>query len=101
MPCLLALSAFFTPRLMLLLTFAFSGFLGRAYESLLWPLLGFVFMPLTTLAYAAAVNWNQTVTGGYFAAVLLAALMDLGVLGGTGYRQRTSFYFRRAPSQQP
>jgi len=83
MPCLLVLLAFFTPRLVLVLVWLFSGFLGRAYESSIWPLMGFFFMPLTTLTYAAAINWHGSVSGFYFFAVLLAALSDMGVIGGS------------------
>lgn len=81
---MIGLIALFTPRLALVLVWLFSNFLGRAYQSAIWPIMGFVFMPLTTLAYAAAINWNGQVTGGYFLLVLLAALGDLGVLGGGG-----------------
>jgi hypothetical protein len=81
MPCILALSAFFAPRVVLAIL-VLTGFVGRAYQGFLAPLLGFFFMPLTTLAYAAAVNWNGSVQGGYFFMVLIAALGDLGVLGG-------------------
>ena len=89
MPCLLGCLALFTPRLVLALVFLFSDFLGRAYETAAWPLLGFFFMPLTTLAYAAAINWHGEVTGLYFGMVLVAALFDLGMVGGTGYGGRS------------
>lgn len=85
MPCLLGLMAFFTPRLVLVLLYLFSNFITRAYYTHIWPLLGFFFMPVTTLAYAAAVNWHGSVEGGYFFLVLVAALMDLGMVGG-GYK---------------
>lgn len=88
MPCLLGLLALATPRLVVVLVFLFSDFLGRAYETTLWPLLGFFFMPLTTLAYAAAINWHGSVSGGYFFMVLVAALIDLGVFGGGGWQRR-------------
>jgi len=88
MPCFVGCLAVAFPRLALGLVFLFSNFLGRAYETTLWPLLGFFFMPLTTLAYAAAINWNGSVTGGYFAMVLVAALFDLGLVGGSGWRAR-------------
>ncbi len=88
MPCLIALIALATPRLALALVFLFSNFLGRAYHTALWPVLGFLFMPLTTLAYAAAINWRGSVSGGYFFMVLVAALVDLGVIGGGGWRRR-------------
>ena len=87
MPCFLGCLALFLPRVALVLVWLFSDFLGRAYHSLLWPLLGFLFMPLTTLAYAAAINWNGSVSGGYFFMVLIAALMDLGVVGGGGWQR--------------
>ncbi len=82
MPCLLAILAFFTPRLVIFLLAIFSNFMGRAYQGITWPLLGFFFMPLTTLAYACAMNWQGSVSGFYFFVVLMAALADLGVVGG-------------------
>lgn len=88
MPCLVGCLAITFPRFALALVFLFSGFLGRAYETTIWPLLGFFFMPLTTLAYAAAINWNESVSGGYFAMVLVAALIDLGLVGGSGWGAR-------------
>ena len=69
------------PRLVLMVMFLTSNYLGRAYDSTVWPLLGFFFMPMTTIAYAWAVNSNGTVTGVYLAVVVIAALMDLGSTG--------------------
>jgi len=89
MPCLLVVLAFFAPRLVLAMLAVFTHFLETAYESFLTPLLGFFFMPVTTLAYAMAINWNGSATGIYFFMVLLGALMDLGVLGG-GVRTRAT-----------
>lgn len=89
MPCLLVVMAFFAPRIVLAVLLVFSHFLETAYASVLWPLLGFFFMPVTTLAYAMAINWNGQVSGGYFVMVLIGALMDLGVLGG-GVRTRAT-----------
>jgi len=82
MPCLVTAIALSAPRLALFLVAVFSGFIGRAYENDLWPILGFFFMPLTTLAYAGAINYGGQVTGGWAAIVLVAALADLGVIGG-------------------
>jgi hypothetical protein len=76
------------PRFALALVFIFSNYLGRAYDTMLWPLLGFFFMPLTTLAYAWAVNTNGTVTGIYLVGVVLAVLLDLGLVGGGASAQR-------------
>jgi hypothetical protein len=82
MPCLLALVALAFPRIVLLVVFLTSNFLDRAYKTLLWPLLGFIFLPLTTLAYAWAINAHGSVEGMYLVAVVVAALLDLGILGG-------------------
>lgn len=82
MPCLLLIGIAF-PRLVLALIFFFSDYLGKAYDSAVWPLAGFLVMPYTTLAYAWAMNANNhTVSGIYLVAVVIAVLADLGVIGG-------------------
>ena len=86
MPCLVAIGALIFPRLILVLVWLFSDYLGRAYETVIWPLLGFLFLPLTTLAYAFAINANGSVEGWYLAAVVVAVLIDLGIIGGSRRR---------------
>jgi hypothetical protein len=88
MPCFFVLFALLTPRLILILVAIFSTYLHRAYQSAIWPILGFFFAPLTTLAYAWAINTNGSVTGVYLAVVVVAALIDLGSLGGGGGHAR-------------
>ena len=88
MGCLIGCLALVTPRIALALIFIFSTYLGRAYDTALWPVLGFFFMPLTTIAYAWAVNTNGTVTGVYLAVVVIAVLLDLGLVGGSGASAR-------------
>ncbi len=91
MPCFIALFAYFFPRVILVLVWLFSGYLGRAYHTVIWPLLGFIFMPLTTLAYAFAINTNSSVSGVYAFLVIIAALLDLGTHGiGPAVRRRRS-----------
>ena len=89
MPCLLALIGFFFPRLVLVGMLLLSDYLGRAYQGWFLPLLGFFFMPFTTLAYAVAMNeGNQSVRGGWLVLVVFAVLIDLGALGGQGRSAR-------------
>ncbi len=88
MQCLLALLSLLFPRVIIVGVWLFSDYLGRAYESVLWPVLGFFFLPLTTLAYAFAVNSNGSVTGFYLVVVVIAVLFDLGMLGGGGAGSR-------------
>jgi len=95
MPCLLVLVAFFFPRLVIVLLALFSHYLS-VYSSALWPILGFFFLPYTTLAYAWAMNAHGSVDGVYLVAVIVAVLVDLGVLGGGARaRRRTIVAVRR------
>jgi hypothetical protein len=79
--------ALFTPRLAIVLLVIFSDYLGTAYQTTLWPLLGFLFMPVTTLAYAWAIHEAGSVTGIHLVVVVIAVLMDLGLVGA-GSRAR-------------
>ena len=83
MPCCVGCLALFMPRLAIVLVVVFSDYIGRAYETWVWPLLGFVFLPLTTLAYAWAINSRGSVTGIHLVVLLLAVLIDLGLIGGS------------------
>jgi hypothetical protein len=82
MPCLVGLLALVFPRLAIILVVIFSDYIGTAYQTWIWPLLGFLFMPLTTLAYAWAMHSRGSVAGIQLVVVILAVLIDLGILGG-------------------
>jgi hypothetical protein len=88
MPCLLALLAYFFPRFAIIMLVIFSDYVGRAYNTFLWPLLGFIFFPYTTLAYAFAINSNGSVRGIYLVLVVIAVLLDLGTTGGAEASRR-------------
>lgn len=89
MPLILGCLALFTPRLVIILVAIFSDYFSRAFHGeWWWPLLGFFFLPFTTLAYAFAVNYGGGVQGIYLILVVLAVLMDLGVIGGSGAEAR-------------
>ncbi|MBI1372689.1 MAG: hypothetical protein GC159_07990 [Phycisphaera sp.] len=88
MPCLLAILALFLPRLVIALLALFTTYLQNAYQTFLWPLLGFFFMPFTTLAYAWAINAHGSVTGAYLIVVVIAVLLDIGSLGGGEHARR-------------
>ncbi len=88
MPCLVALLALLAPRLVIILLAIFSTYLHSAYQAIIWPILGFFFMPFTTLAYAWAINSNGSVSGFYLIVVVIAVLFDLGALGGGATQHR-------------
>lgn len=82
MPCLLVLIALFLPRVVIAILALFSNYMNAAYDTLIWPLLGFLFLPYTTLAYAIAMNAGGGVDGIWLVLVVIAVLADLGALGG-------------------
>jgi len=88
MPCLLLIVVLAFPRLVLLGLFFLSSYLERAYDGLVIPLLGFLFLPLTTLAYAWMVNARQPFEGVNLLILVVAAVIDAGGLGGGEVHRR-------------
>ena len=88
MPCLVGCLALAMPRFAIILVVILSDYIGRAYQTVLWPFVGFLFMPLTTLAYAWAINSRGSVAGLQLVVVVLAVLIDLGLVGGSASRRR-------------
>jgi UDP-N-acetylmuramyl pentapeptide phosphotransferase/UDP-N-acetylglucosamine-1-phosphate transferase len=86
-PLLIASLAF--PRIALVLLFILSNYLQRAYHGPLLPLLGLLFLPLTTLACAWMTNTLQPIAGLNLLILIVAVVIDLGVLSGFEYHRRT------------
>lgn len=57
MPCLLAVLALLTPRIVIVLLWFFTTWFAGIFSSLLWPVLGFIFLPTTLLWYTAVQHW--------------------------------------------
>lgn len=81
--CLTVLVAMLTPRVaMAFIFFLRKEWFTQAYETVLWPVLGFLFMPYTTLAYMAGkVNAGQIVDG-WLVLLIVAVVVDIGHWGG-------------------
>ena len=79
MPCLLSVVALCAPRVMIFFVWVLTAYLDRAYHTKLWPLLGFFFMPYTTLAYAVAQNEGGGVHDYWIGLLILAVLLDAGL----------------------
>jgi hypothetical protein len=89
MPCLFVLSILLFPRLVLVLLWFFSTYLQRAFHhQLLLPILGFIFLPLTTIVYAWEINNQMPLAGINLLWLLIAVIFDLGGVGG-GARHRS------------
>jgi len=87
MCCVLVLLAFLGPRVVLALLWILTNYLNRAFDTFLWPLLGFLFLPWTTIAFAVAQNELGGASGLGLIVVALGFLADIGVIGG-GARRR-------------
>jgi hypothetical protein len=61
-----------------------TGYGGRAFETVIWPLLGFIFLPYTSCAYALAMNEFGGISGGGLALLILGVILDIGSHGGGG-----------------
>jgi hypothetical protein len=82
--CLIVVFALLTPRTIMVLLWLFTDYLSRAFDSFLWPVLGFFLLPTTTMAYAVAQNEFHGVKGWGFAIVIAGVMVDFGLLGGSG-----------------
>jgi hypothetical protein len=87
MPCLLLVVVLAFPRVAMVAMFLFTTYLQRAYHGILIPALGFIFLPLTTIVYAWLVNTHREMVGFNALLLVIAAVIDLGGLGG-GARHR-------------
>ena len=82
MCCVLALLAFVGPRLVIFLLWLFTNYLSRAFDGFLLPLLGFLLLPWTTIAWAIAQNEFGGTNGIGLLVIAIGVLADIGVLGG-------------------
>ncbi|HET6906944.1 MAG TPA: hypothetical protein VFH52_08345 [Rhodanobacteraceae bacterium] len=77
MPCLLVLLALCVPRVVIVLVWLFSRWFD-VFHNLLWPVLGFVFLPTTLLWYTAVQHWySGQWTIVPVVGIVIALLIDL------------------------
>lgn len=88
--CIVALIAFFFPRVAIVLLWIFSELVQpKGFTHWVWPLLGLIFLPYTVLAYLLGVHMTGgTDLGIWWAGVGLAALFDLGLVGWGAKKRR-------------
>ena len=77
MACLVFLLALVSPRLALFAIWLFTDLLSRAFDGWIVPLLGFVLLPWTTLAFAAMWASSDGVVGFEWFIVVFAFLVDI------------------------
>lgn len=89
MGCIFALIALVSPRLAVALMWIFTPWVDRAFVHVIWPILGILFLPLTTLLYV--ILWNtggRGVTGWEWIFVVVAFFGDLAAHGASARMQR-------------
>jgi uncharacterized oligopeptide transporter (OPT) family protein len=89
MPCLLVILLLLFPRVVLVCMYFTSNYLQRAYHQLLILVLGFIFLPVTTIVYAWLVNSHMPIEGINLVYLILAVIIDVGGLGGGESHRRS------------
>jgi hypothetical protein len=88
--CLLAVVGSFFPRVALLLMWIFTNYVDRAFSSFIWPLLGLVFLPFTTIMFCLVYSPAASgVVGANWIWVALGLLLDIGSYASGGYSRRS------------
>ena len=71
MPLIAILLALLVPRITILLLWLLTNWFNALFQTVLWPILGFIFLPLTLLWYSAVQHWF----GGEWSAVPIIGLI--------------------------
>jgi len=88
MPCALAIIALIFPRVLIAVLWFFTDWFNGVFQSLLWPVLGFIFLPVTTLWYSVVIkNYGGQWTTTNLVIMVIAVVIDMGSWGG-GYKNR-------------
>lgn len=83
MPCLLAVLALLAPRIVLLVLWFLTTWFQGMFDNLLWPILGFIFLPTSLLWYSAVLNWWGGEWGTVqIVGIVIALLIDLSPASG-------------------
>ena len=75
--CLLAMTAAFAPRLVLLIMWLVGPRVNAAFDNFIVPLLGLIFLPYTTIMYVLVFTFGVGVTGWDWIWVLLGVALDV------------------------
>ena len=83
MPCIMVIIALAMPRLVILCLWFLTSWFRGMFDNLLWPIVGFIFLPTTLLWYSAVQHWF----GGQWTlwpvvGVIIALMIDLSPASG-------------------
>jgi hypothetical protein len=87
MPCLLAILIVAFPRVAIVLLYLFTTFFTHVYTSYVIPILGFIFLPLTLIAYTYMLHTHTPINTTSLVILFVAVILDLGLVGGATRRR--------------
>ena len=83
MGCLLAIVALAFPRIVIVALYFFTNWFRGLFPTILWPVLGFIFLPTTLLWYTAVQHWfDGRWTLWPVVGIVLALLIDVSPASG-------------------
>ncbi|HEY0970365.1 MAG TPA: hypothetical protein VGE02_05250 [Gemmatimonadales bacterium] len=86
MPCFAVILALLVPRFTIAVLWIFTNWFRGVFDGLIWPILGFLFAPLTLLWYSVVQQWYGGVWGTWqIVGLVVAVLLDLSP--GAGKRK--------------
>lgn len=85
MGCIIAFFSLSIPRITIIFLLVLTNWMGTAYQTFVWPFLGFLFMPIMTIAYMGAML-HGGLTGWWLVLFLLAVVADLFKHGWFGIK---------------
>ena len=92
MPLLLAILALLAPRVGIVLLWLFTSWFDGLFAALLWPILGFIFLPTTLLWYTVVLHWF----GGVWSPWAIVGLIIALIIDVSPAREHRRFVGRRA-----
>jgi hypothetical protein len=88
MCCLALIAGFIGPRIALFIWWVFGSKVDAAFDSWIWPLLGLIFLPWTTLAYVVAWGPLYGVSSWGWLVVALGVAADLATYTSRAAKSR-------------
>jgi hypothetical protein len=86
--CLFVIAAAISPRFGVFLLWAFTDRMSIAFDSFWWAVIGFIFLPWTTLVWALVYAPRQGVTGFGWVLVVFAFVVDIATHVGSATARR-------------
>jgi hypothetical protein len=82
--------ALLVPRVLIVILWIFTNWFQGVFDTVIWPVLGFLLFPTTLIWYSMVQNWFHGVWGFFQIFVLILVVMiDLSPAGGRKRHKKT------------